>query len=335
MSFRQSLAIACATMLAASQGQAAVTAADIDQAIAELQTDSQLISGWITGQLKHAVPFNSTAGAVVPKQLKLLGFELGVEGVVTGTKMDVSGLRNLGTSIINTNEIDTFDTMPFPSAIAHAKIGLPFGLDAGVRFGGIPEKNVDEGDTKVKVENKIFGIDLRKKIIEEGLTRPFGLTVGVNYTHADGDITVTSPFQSNAGPTYENAGKTFTTAYDATGVNRSEWKTDSYGVQAIVNKQIAFINPYVGASVNRNTGDIDSSLTTAGTVTITEQGTSNTVSETETVVGSSHDDPNKWDIRALAGIEFSLLPFLRLGIHGEYAGSKNVGGGLGLRFQFR
>jgi hypothetical protein len=43
----------------------------------------------------------------------------------------------------------------------------------------------------------------------------------------------------------------------------------------------------------------------------------------------------KWDLRGLAGIEFSILPGLRLGLQGEFANENHLGGSLGLRFQFR
>jgi len=41
------------------------------------------------------------------------------------------------------------------------------------------------------------------------------------------------------------------------------------------------------------------------------------------------------DLRGLAGIEFTIFPFVRLGLGGEYAGSKDVAGSAGLRIQFR
>ena len=35
----------------------------------------------------------------------------------------------------------------------------------------------------------VFGLDVRKKLIDEGVTRPFGLTLGINFTRAKGHIT--------------------------------------------------------------------------------------------------------------------------------------------------
>ena len=334
MTLRQWMAVGCAVTL--STGNVfGVASTDIQTAVNQIQSDSTLISGWMTGQLKYVVPFNSTAGNVVPSQLKVFGVEVGVEGVVSGTEVDVASLRNLPTSIVDTTKIDAFGRFPMPAVLGHAKIGLPFGLDAGVRIGGIPKRSFDKDTTHVSVKNSIIGIDVRKKLIEEGIAKPFGLTVGANFTRASGSIDATTPYHSK-GQAVVN-GTTYNSSLDGTGTGHSEWDVKSYGVQAILNKQMFFINPYVGASVNKNAGSLSTSITTTGTETITNAGNpADTSSQTFTpVVGAASDSPHKWDIRALAGLEFTLLPFVKLGLQGEYAGTKNIAGALGLRVQFR
>lgn len=329
------LALGC-TLTLLSADVEAVSQSDINTAVAQLQSDSTLLSGWLADQFRYVIPFNSTSGAVVPSQLKLFGFELGVNAAVSGTKVDVDGLRQLGTSVINANEIDTMSRFPMPAIIAHAKIGLPFGMDGGVRFGGIPEKEFDEDDTKVKVKNKIIGIDVRKVLVEEGVAKPFGLTLGVSYTHADGDVTATSPYSAKSGTTVSNGGNNYSTSLNATGTNTMEWDTNSWGAQILMNKQLLFFNPYIGASATRNFGSISNRLGTAGNVTLTNVANSaDTFTQAFSTSGSASRDPNKWDIRALVGAELGFLPFMKLGLHGEYAGSKNIGGSLGLRIQFR
>jgi len=333
MRLRQLLAAACAAALPLTSGWSAslpptVTAAAINQ----YQGDSNLLSGWETQQLRNAVPFNATAGNVVPKQLDLFGFEFGVEGVISGTHVDEDGLRHLGTAIIDTNKIDTVNRLPMPSILAHAKLGLPFGLDAGIRFGGIPSTSRDDGTTHSDVKNTIFGIDLRKKIIEEGIGLP-GLTVGANFTRANGSMDVTNPYTAN-GTTVVN-GTTYNTTLNATGHDHSDWDVKSYGIQAILNKQILFFNPYVGASANRNTGSISSSIGTTGNLVMSDNAGNSSTQDLGAIVGTNSDGPNRWDVRLLAGFEFSILPFMKLGFQGEYAGNKNEAGALGLRFQFR
>jgi len=333
MIIRRFIAITCTIILTSHQGFGAAPA-DYQTVVNQINTDSSLISQWMSDQLRYIVPFNSTAGAVVPSQLKIFGFEVGVEGVVSGTELDVSGLRNLPTSVVDTKTIDTFNRFPMPAVIGHAKIGLPFGLDAGVRVGGIPKQSFDSNKTHVSVKNGIFGIDLRKKLIEEGIAKPFGLTIGASFTRASGSIDATTPYTSNSQTTAN--GTTYNSTLNATGNGHSEWDTKSLGFQAILNKKILFINPYVGASANRNFGSVSTAITTTGTETITNASNpADTSSQSFSTLGSGSADANKWDIRALAGIEFSLLPFMRLGLHGEYAGSKNVAGALGLRVQFR
>ena len=165
-----------------------------------------------------------------------------------------------------------------------------------------------------KIKNKVIGLDLRNKIIEEGALKPFGLTVGINYTHADGSIDITNTYASLS--TTVN-GHTASVS-DGMTTQHSDWKTDSVGLQAILDKQIFFITPYLGASINRNSGDINNSITTTGTPVI--DGTvADPADASYRRRASSTDKANKWDARALLGIDFSILPFVKLGIQGEYA----------------
>jgi len=328
MSLRKGFSVMCVLSLLGSYVDAA-TPTEVNEINATLAADSTLVSAWMSNQLKYVVPFNSTAGNVVPSQLKIFGFEVGVEGVISGTKLDVDGLRHLNTSLVDTNSIDTFSRLPFPMILGHAKIGLPFGFDAGIRLGGIPKTNENSGDSKGTIKNKVVGIDIRKKIIEEGVVKPFGLTLGVNFTHADGSLDVTNTYSSVQ--TTISGGHTASVNNGQT-TEHADWKTNSFGLQAILDKQILFVTPYVGASINRNTGDIHNSITTTGTPVV--DGIADP-SLPLSAVGSSTDKANKWDTRALLGIEFSVLPFMRLGLHGEYGGNKNVAAALGLRVQFR
>lgn len=331
MNFRKCLAVACIVNMMGGSAQAVVPPADLTQAVAQVTTDSTLLSGWINDQFKNAVAFNSTAGNVVPSQLNIFGIEAGVEGVVTGSKLDVNALRNLGTTLVDTTKIDIYNRMPFPSILGHAKVGLPFGLDAGIRAGGIPSKSFDNGTTHFEISNSIFGIDVRKKVIEEGMTRPFGLTVGLNYTHAKGHITASTPYTANTSVTINN--QVYTPTLSATGTERTDWKTDSVGLQAILNKKILILNPYLGASANHNSGTVSSSINNVGTVTLTDP-VLGTASQAVTAGGGASSSPNKWDVRGLAGLEISILPFLKLGIHGEVASRNRLGAAIGLRVHF-
>ncbi len=295
-----------------------------EEAIDAITADSVLLSGWISDQLKVAVPFNSTSGNVMPTQLKMLGFEFGVEAVVSGTKADIDGLRNLGTSVVDTGLIDVQDRFPMPAIIGHAKIGLPWGLDTGVRFGGIPSYSHDEGTTHTSIGNTIFGVDVRKNLIEEGITRPFGLTLGANFTHAKGHLDATTPYD----PTIPSD----VVLSNAEGSTRSQWDTTSFGLQAVLNKKITIFNPYVGASANMNFGSVSTSITNTGTITSVAGTPTSTTLDT---VGTASRDVEDTDLRALVGLEITVLPFLKLGLHGEFANHNNMAAAFGLRFEFR
>jgi hypothetical protein len=324
MTIRQLFAVACATGLMGTSVQAAPPT-NITEAIEQINSDASKLSGWTGHQFARAIPFNSTAGNVVPSQLKLFGFSVGAGAVVTATEVDNNALRGLGTSLIDTSAIDTFETLPIPMVLGHFKLGLPFGLDAGLRVGGIPSTDTDEGDTRMEVSNSVVGLDVRKILIEEGITRPFGLTLGVNFTRAKGHITAATDFDapvSGSGVTFDGAVSTA----------RTDWDTKSVGAQLVINKKILFINPYLGVGANKNFGDIDTSITNTGTITHT--GSAQTASLNGTG-GSAHETLNDWDLRGMLGIEFTILPFLRLGLGGELASEGKYGGNLGLRVQFR
>jgi|GEM_PF-1583514 len=330
--FKPSLALCTALSCLSSTGFADVNS-DITTALAQIQSDSVKVSQWMSDQLRVAVPYNSTAGNVIPSQLKIFGFDVGVAGVVTATKMDVPGLHTLGTQIVDTTKIDAPSRLPFPMILGQAKIGLPFGLDAGIRLGGIPERTYDKDTTRIKVKNKIVGFDVRKAIVKEGIGMP-GVTLGFNYTHADGEIDWTTPFKYNNQIT--ESGHTYDTSSDATSVTTSKWKTNSVGLQALLHKKLLFITPYIGASANHNSGHIDSSIRNAGTVTLTDPNNSaNSATQAFDQTGTATSPAEKWDVRGLAGLEFSILPFMRLGLNGDFAGNRKVGGSLNLRLQFR
>ncbi len=322
MKLRQSLAILCILNLLTPYVQAAPPTT-VAQAQAQINSDSTLISGWLSDQFKRAIPYNSTAGNVVPSQLKIFGFEAGVEAVVSGTKVDTNGFHALGTQIVDTTQIDTFDRMPIPMVLGHAKIGLPFGLDAGIRVGGIPATSHDEGTTHINVTNTVIGLDVRKVLIEEGMTHPFGATLGLNFTHAKGHIAATTPYNSLG-----VSGVTFNP--DAIGAARTDWNTKSVGAQLLLNKQILFINPYIGVSANKNFGTVGTSITNSGTFTV-----SSVTGSLDGTGGSASVTPNAWDVRGLAGLEFTILPFVKLGLGAEVASQNNVAASLGLRVQFR
>ncbi len=324
MNLNKILALNCIAILLAANAQALTPQETEVQT--KLSSDSTLLSGWLSDNLKYAVPFNSTSGNVVPNQVKLFGFEVGIEGVFSSTKVDSDALRVLPTTLVNPKTINTSSRLPMPLILGHAKIGLPFGLDGGIRIGGIPETTHNSGTERSKVKNKVFGIDLRKKLIEEGVVKPFGLTLGLNYTHAKGSVDITNSFDSQ---TYTTSDAHTAKIRNGQTALHGDWKTDSVGLQAVLDKQIFFITPYIGASINRNSGDINNSITTTGTAEI-----DGTAGNALNATGLSSSKANKWDTRALLGVEFNILPFVKFGIHGEYAGNRNVAGALGLRFQF-
>ena len=109
-------------------------------------------------------------------------------------------------------------------------------------------------------------------------------------------------------------------------------RAEGQGVQAVLDKKILILTPYIGASANYNTGTINNSITSTGNPVLDNNTDTST---TLSAIGTSSAKANKWDMRGLAGLEVTILPFVKLGLQGEYAGNKNMAGALGLRIQFR
>ena len=323
MTHRKIWVVLCSTTLLGSSAHAGPNPSEVSQFTSILSGDASQVSQWISDQLKYVVPFNSTAGNVIPAQLTFPHFEVGVEGVVSGTQLDTGALQNLNTQLINTSSINTYSRLPFPMVLGHAKIGLPLGFDAGLRFGGIPKTNINSGSTQSSIQNTVVGIDVRHKIIEEGILMP-GLTLGLNYTHANGSIDVTSTFNSLTTTINGNPA----TISNGSAAEHADWTTNSYGIQAILNKKVLIFDPYVGASANYNTGNISNSITATGTANFSDG------SQAVTASGSSASSANPVDLRALFGIDLTIFPFVRLNLGGEYAGDKNLAGSFGLHLQF-
>src|ERR1051326_3694613 len=107
MKIQRSMAVLCIVSLWMGSAQAVVPQVDLSEAVSQVAVDSTLISQWLRDQLKNAVAFNSTAGNVVPSQLKIFGVEVGVNGVVTTSKVDEDGLRRLNTTLVDTSKIES------------------------------------------------------------------------------------------------------------------------------------------------------------------------------------------------------------------------------------
>jgi hypothetical protein len=322
MRVRQVMGVAGAISLLGQSVQAAPPTTPAE-AIAQFNSDATLLSGWLNDQFIRAVPNNMNSGNVVPSQIKLFGFEVGAEAVVSSSKIDRDGFHALPTQIIDTTQINTESKFPMPLILGHAKIGLPMGFDAGIRVGGIPKQSRNNGTTHIEAANALFGLDVRKVLIEEGVVKPFGLTVGASYTHAGGHAMETTPLNSLTG-------SNVTFGSDAATSARSDWRSKSAGLQALVNKKILFMEPYIGGAVNKNWGTMDSSIANTGSFTV---GASPSQS-LEGTGGTASRKINSWDLRGLLGIEFTFLPFMKLDLGGEFASEGNVAGSIGLRVQF-
>lgn len=288
-----------------------------------LQSDYQKIGLWFSDQFADAMAYNAASGTNMPANVaKLPGFELGVTFGVTASEIDTDALSQLGTSVIDTTQVDVYSRLPVPVGVAHVKVGLPWGMDLGGKFGSYT-LSADKEDSNFSFKNAVWGIELRKALAEDGLTRPFGLALGVSLDGNNGRITYDQPY--NTPTTYQ--GDTVTP--DVTNRITSDASVRTVGAKVTVSKNLLIVTPFAGLGLNKNFGSVRSTIRSFGNVTTTGAGGGTQAVDVSSVAEAKANDV---DTRLFAGIEMNIL-LLKLGISAEYAG-KDVAGNIGLRFQF-
>ncbi|MBI3292340.1 MAG: hypothetical protein HYZ73_05975 [Elusimicrobia bacterium] len=312
---------------------AAPTSDDFTTSTNRLSSDWKLLSQWQSDNLTESLAFHAASGVAFPADvIKLGGFELGFAGVVSSSKLDNGALLGLPTQVVRTQDLDRLNRLPIPAAVGHVKIGLPGGWDVGGKAGGFSE-TLKKGDSRSKVKNTVWGIEIRKALIADGLTRPFGLALSATLDGAQGSLELTDTYNKTS-PNVTMSGRQFDITPNTKTVDKADWNVKSLGGRLILSKKLPILHPYIGAAVNRNFGTVRSGITTTGDVTLKDLSDGQTATQSVgTLSGSASAEAGTTQLRLLAGTEISLLA-LRLGLYGEYT-ARHFAGTLGLRFQFR
>ncbi len=139
-----------------------------------------------------------------------------------------------------TDPVPTWESFPIPATSVDVRVGgiiLPF--DLGLHIMALDNYEADFYGVKIDMPNSfVFGADLRFAILQEGVICP-ALSLGVGYTYASGDFTLTS---EPAIPTSVNS-----LLNDPCMSIHLEYTTHIYSATAQLSKKILLVTPFVGA----------------------------------------------------------------------------------------
>jgi opacity protein-like surface antigen len=291
----------------------------------DIRTDSEASAKWFSEQVAHVTAFNTASTPLLPASvLKVLGVEVGVQGGASLSKIDVTKFRNLPLGAFDNkgSAINLPDTIPFPQAVVHAKVGLPMGFDVGLKYGGLNFENKTSG-AKIKFENKVFGAEVRKRLLGGGVTGVMlpDVAVSLAYDNASGNITRTETYNA---PLLQGYG-----TMNAETTWKTDWNTGAVTARAVASKKLLIITPFAGVGLSQLMGNAETTISTLGTIT-PAPATGATVNESVKAKG----DAKKTVFHAMGGAEISLFPFMSLNL--SYLWSKDdQSAQAGLRFQFR
>ena len=227
-------------------------------------------------------------------------------------------------------EIKDLGGLPVPANAVEARIGgfiLPF--DIGIKAGYIPEF-AEEAMTDVAVDYKMFGFDLRYRVMKEGLLMP-EISVGAGYTWLEGMV---STSVSDTVVFDDSSGNIAT-------LNSPDvffgWRSNVIDAKIQVSKQFLFIlRPYAGLGVSYGISEA------GGGYNADVEATSGSLDYWEDTYGVDvsssgaeyYSEANGASFRAYLGTSVELL-FAKLDLSGTYNPvSGAYGGQLNLRAQF-
>lgn len=307
-------------------------AGDLVMATESLEGDYEVLSDWIGSELSKPLSFLPGIGPDLPANvLSLPHFELGISLATAIRKLDESSFDALPTDTVDSTQIDIPKTVLIPVPMLQAKLGLPSlpvlgDTDIGIKLGAF---SYDINDCEIK--HTLYGIQLRKEIWKDGIASLGGVAINLSFNKLTGSIEISRDYNHISQETYGPVN--YEQKVESVSSWETEWDINSIGIMAMYSKKLAMVNLFLGAGIDQNSGSIDTTLETGGTITLTETAMPTvTLSDDMLIRGTSSCDPDKSNFRLVGGIEFGLTLF-KLGVSGEYSEDNYALAG-NFRFQF-
>ncbi len=305
-------------------------AGDLVKATENIAEDYKVLSQWIGKELSSPLSFLPGIGPDLPANvLSLPGVEIGLMLGTSVGNLNKDTFNSLSTDTIEPGEIDIPKTVAIPMPMLHAKVGLPSlpvvgKTDIGIKLGTLSYE-INDCD----LDYTVYGIQLRKEILEDGIASPGALSVNLSFNKMNGTVKISREYNYVSQETY--SGFNYDQNVDSVSSFETEWDINSIGLMAMYSKKVAIVNLFLGLGVDQNSGDIDTTLETTGTLTLTESPM-NTFSDTILIRGTSSCDPEESIVRLVGGVELGLT-LLKFGLSGEYS-EENYAVAGNVRFQF-
>ncbi len=311
-------------------GVFAAVADDWEDARNYVEGDYTVLSQWIGKELSSPLSFLPGIGPDLPANvLSVPGVEIGLMLGTSVGNLNKDTFNSLSTDTIEPGEIDIPKTVAIPMPMLHAKLGLPSlpvvgKTDVGIKLGTLSYE-INDCD----LDYTVYGIQLRKEILEDGIASPGALSVNLSFNQMKGTVKISREYNYVSQETY--SGFNYDQNVDSVSSFETEWDINSIGLMAMYSKKVAIVNLFLGLGVDQNSGDIDTTLETTGTLTLTESPM-NTLSDTILIRGTSSCDPEESIVRLVGGVELGLT-LLKFGLSGEYS-EENYAVAGNVRFQF-
>jgi hypothetical protein len=285
--------------------------------ITAIQSDAQQFGKWFSQELGHVTAVNALSGPQLPGDVhSMLGVEIGLSAVVSSSKLDLDSYKSLSWTELQPGGFHIPSDILVAMPMVHAKVGLPYSLDLGVKYGYARFDNSENG-AKSEVKNSVIGVEVRRRLMGEGVTGAVlpDVALSLAYDQANGDVKRTERY----------SGPIRTGNLEADTTLKSEWKTGAVTARVVASKQILIMTPYLGLGYSRIFGDTDTTVDVVGTaltpndVNVSEKSSANAKGDLTQLVG---------------GVEFTFFPTLKFNVGGLYA-KDDWAATAGVRFTFR
>ncbi|MFH1379660.1 MAG: hypothetical protein ABII23_05225 [bacterium] len=314
-------------------------AEDIELAEAELLSDYNLIGNWVNQELTEGLAYNAGSGNLFPAEvIEFPGFEFGFTGGSTIWSIDTAAFKALNLNTLDTSsstneKINMKNKIGMFNSIGHIKAALPwFRTDVGARFGEFTFED-DTGDADIEINNVIWGVEVRKRLLGGAWTNIFfpDISLNVSFDSANGKITRQETY-SDLLPEKTYDGTSYKQEINVVNSWETTWNVHNIGVKGIISKDLWFFVPFLGLGINKHMGTTKTEIRTAGILSI-EEPVFPSFSKTLDIVSQQKKDADDTSLSFFLGLELKILA-VRLGLSSEFSGNY-ASYHAGLRFQFR
>jgi hypothetical protein len=286
------------------------------------------IVDFFSQEVSKQIAFNGTAGMDLSANVCAWpGVSLGLIAGLSMGDFNVEGFKTLDVDYIEIEEVASSlpKILPLPAGVFYIKTGVPFfpvKSDFGIKFLPFSYTLPDTGNGgSILIKDYIFGVEARFQLIEDSPATPMGLVVSGSMDFMSGRVEVKSAPQATSNDVEIN-GTDYISDIDGSIVMGLDWAVQSYGIKAIINKNLLFISPFFGLGINANYGAVNGKVGAQGEVTLTDKDNALdvTTGPLDTyVMGSAA--PRMLDFKLISGFDLTFIPATKIGIAYEWGGN--------------